>query len=955
MSQPEEPGFEPFIPTRPDPNAPPDPVAIERRRRRFRTVVRSFLGTLIVLVLLATSGILYARYWLRKAAFDALPPLDGTLSIPGLSAPVKIDRDQHGVPHIHAADLDDLLLAQGFVTAQDRLFQMDTLRRHAAGELAEVLGSSLLTHDLLQRTLQVRASADRAVAQLPPAQLHMLEMYAKGVNASIAAQSAHLPVEFRILRYRPAPWVPRDSLLVQLAMFQDLTNAFPVKLAREGLTNRLAANLDPKMDPDQRAQLLQDLYPVGSWRDHPPTTPIPDLSIQGPPIEDVPLDESQTRLDLGAPFIAPSSAGIPPHAISGPATEPSDPSSELSSFSPGSNNWVVSGTHTASGKPLLSNDMHLSLTVPGIWYEADLEAGAFHAAGVTVPGLPLIVVGHNDHIAWGFTNLGADVQDVYVESVRGTAAQQQFLSTANTWQPIVHLSEPIKVKGGRTVNFEVLATRHGDTLTPILNPILSADATRPNNQPRALSLRWTIYDPANLQIPTFEVDSAHDWPSFLAAFQNFGGPAQNVVYADDQGHIGFHAMGKIPLRGPAQNVASSDAANLPADIATAQTPRSDTDSATIRATPNPLNATQIQGPPASTVPQRSGPLSSVPLIPSAAHEWSGYIPFDQLPQIFDPPGGVIASANARTTPDDYAYPITQNWAAPYRNERIWHLLAHAKNLTPADMLHLQTDIYSDFDRVLAQRLTYAIDHSSATRNPTQAKALHQAADILRTFDGRMSINSPAAAILSATHAILWPKLLAPKLALPKQSSAPSRSASSNEVGLTEVNSLYIWGERDYALEQILMHQPPRWLPASSANWDDFLTHAVLDALVAAKAPYDLTRWNYGSFHTVDIEHPVFEQSEALQKLLGRPTGTGPQPQSGDATTVKQVGRTFGPSERFTADFSNLNHSTLNLVLGESGNPDSPYFLDQFPAWLHGTTFPISATASHTLTLTPNNK
>ena len=212
---------------------------------------------------------------------DNLPQLDGSLTVYGLAAPVTVQRDAHGVPHIHASSLDDLVFAQGFVTAQDRLWQMDLLRRHAAGELAAILGRSMLEHDRLQRTLQLRAAADRALAALPPDQKHWLEVYARGVNASIVAQHDHLPVEFRLLGYQPAPWTPRDSMLVELAMFQDLTTGFPEKLGREAL----AAHLPP--------DLIADLYPVGSWRDHPPGQPIPDLTAPQPEIKDVPLDESQ--------------------------------------------------------------------------------------------------------------------------------------------------------------------------------------------------------------------------------------------------------------------------------------------------------------------------------------------------------------------------------------------------------------------------------------------------------------------------------------------------------------------------------------------------------------------------------------------------------------------------------------------------------------------------------------
>ncbi len=878
---------------------------------------------LVLLVAVGVGGYFYAKHWVRAAARDSLPQLDGTLAIAGLSGPVTVARDAQGVPHIRAGSMDDLLIAQGYVTAQDRLFQMDLLRRHAAGEVAEILGKSVVGHDRLQRTLQVRAAADRALAQLPPAQRHVLEQYATGVNASMAEQAAHLPIEFRVLRYKPAAWTPRDSLLVTLAMFEDLTNVFPMKLARESLVSRLPA--------EGRAELEQDLYPVGSWRDHPPSMPIPDLTIEGPPIPDVPLDETQTRLD--------------PAAVVGLRADLAKLFAGSLALMPGSNNWVVSGDHTASGKPLLANDMHLSHTLPGIWYEADLEAAAgggepFHAAGVALPGVPLIVVGHNNHVAWGFTNLGADVQDVYIETTRGAGAQEEFQATDGSWQPVLHLPEPIKVKGEKDIAFEVLATKHGDAVTPILNTALTADATAPGGKPRTLSLRWTIYDPATVQIPTLAVDSAKDWESFKEAFRGFGGPAQNVVYADDRGHIGYHAMGKIPLRG------------VPAMAESTQFGQGDALSSllspTIRANPDPLDQTLIKAS-APAIPLRGGPLSAVPVVSSRDRDWNGYIPFDELPQAFDPAGGVIATANARVTPDDYGYPMNLNWAAPYRNERIWRLLIHKKGLKPQDMLAIEMDIYSDFDRMLAERLTYGIDHAltSATakaRTRAETDALKQAAELLRKFDGRMLDSSAAASVVASAHAALWPMLLASKL--------PGATPA-------QVRSLYLWHSSDYALEQILMHLPPRWLPAGFSDWNQFLAAAVLEGLQTDQAPAKLSTWLYGGHHVVDIEHPIFDQSEALRDLIGVPTGTGPQPQSGDHTTVRQVDRTFGPSERFTADLSDLDRSTLNIVAGQSGNPMSPWFMDQFAAWRRGTTYPLAfgadavkAAATHTLTLVP---
>ena len=864
---------------------------------------------------------------------------------PALHAPVTIQRDLHGTPYVHAATFDDLVLAQGYLTAGDRLFQMDTLRRHAAGTLAEIFGASLLPHDRLQRTLQIRAAADRALAVLPPDQLHLLEVYAQGVNAAIAAQHDHLPIEFRVLRYTPDPWTPRDSLLVTLAMFQDLSNTYPTKLARESLTARLPP------------ELAADLYPVGSWRDHTPDQPIPDLTIPGPPVEQVPLDESQASLAQptkpGAPGLA-SETWARTTSIPTPATilASLDPILHPTprDLTPGSNAWAVSGAHTATGKPLLSNDMHLNLTVPGLWYAIDLRADEtnFHTAGGSIPGTPLICVGHNDHIAWGFTNLGADVQDLYLETIRGSGASEEFQSTDGTWQPVLHQQEVIRVAHGLDETLDLRLTRHGEALTPIL-PI-------PN---RTIALRWTIYDPANLHYPWLAIDQAHDWPSFLAATADFGGPTQNALYADDGGHIGYHALGRIPLRGPAPTPVLSDPGALPTDLGA---PGLDSETRV----PPPGIPSDLAAPRTPNTPQLSGSLSPVPLVPTPAHEWSGYIPFDKLPQAFDPPAGVLATANARVTPDDYPYPITLNWAAPYRNERIYKQLAHRTGLTPADMLALQTDVYSDFDHVLAQRLAYALDHAATNKNP-------QAADLLRTFNGRMTTEAPTPAIVSAVHAILWPMLLAPHLnGAVTNPGAPSLPAASSpvRVGSTQlplplppeaydrIQSIYTWGEKDYALEQLLQHTPARWLPPGYPTWDDFLAAAVAEGLREAHAPADLSKWSYGPIHTVDLESPIFDRSAALRRLYRKPTGTGPHPQSGDGTTIKQVGgiaRPFGPSERFTADLANPTNSTLNLPLGQSENPASPWFQDQFPAWLRGTTYPFPTqptTITHTLTLQP---
>ena len=889
-----------------EPNA--EPTLVPRRRRsdsqpiarrpsrlpRFLTIATS------ILLIVGLTAFFAVRSYVHHILVSSLPQTDGTLILPGLSAPVTVQRDVHGVPYIRATSLDDLVFAQGFVTAEDRLFQMDLLRRHAAGELAQIMGPSLLDHDRIQRILQLRATADRAISSLPAEQLHYLEAYARGVNASMALQRDHLPLEFRVLRYQPTPWTPRDSLLIGLVMFQDLTNNFPTKLSREAIVSRLPA------------ELVNDLYPIGSWRDHPPEQPIIDLTAPQE-LPDIPLDESQSKLTSPKiPTASPDDIVALARTL-GPVCE--------SCFS-GSNNWVVSGSRTTTGKPLLSNDMHLAHSVPGVWYQADLASpapfGNFHVAGVSLPGFPFIIVGHNDHIAWGFTNLGADVQDIFIEHLRGSSPSEEFQSTDGAWHPVLHQTEIIHVRGNADVTLDVASTLHGGVPTPVISPLLPSEK-------RTLALRWVIYDPTALAAPFLHINAASDWPSFLEAFSHFGGPAQNVVYADDQGHIGYHAVGAIPLRGNPMDP------HPPAPPA-------------VSSTASPGQNPDQPAPPAPP----SSPLSPVPVDTVSSHyDWIGYIPFVQLPQSFDPQNGVLATANSRVTSDNYPYTLTLNWAAPYRNERIWKVLLGRDHLTAADMLSLQTDIYSDLDHNIAQRLAYSIDHSA-----TKDKRLHQAADILRNWNGQVDANSSAPPIVNAAREALWQLLLEPRV------GAELRSDTQGH--MVPLWKLYSWGEKSYAAEQIIMHTPDRWLPPGFTNWNELLTAAVSRGLINAQAPNDLSHWKQGQASPVDIEHPIYSRSTFLRALIDMPTGTGIKPQSGDGSTIKQVGRTFGPSERLTVDLSDLDRSTLNLVLGESGNPASPWFLDQWPAWYNGTTFPmpfttpaVNAATKHSLILKPN--
>ncbi|MGO9325773.1 MAG: penicillin acylase family protein, partial [Terracidiphilus sp.] len=783
---------------------------------------------------------LAAVLWLRSAAKAALPQLDGDVHLAGFSAPVTIRRDTHGVPHIDAATEDDLFVAQGYVTAQDRLWQMDASRRSSNGELAEIMGPALVQHDKTERVLQIRLTAQRFYANLSADDRRRFDDYARGVNLFIAQceQSNTLPVEFRVLHYRPRPWTGVDSISVGLSMVQTLDTHIATKLSRA----RVAAKLN-------NPALEADLYPVGSWRDRPP---------------------AGIRVDLSEPQPLP-----PPSKNSDDDDDDENTESRLlgqpdcDGCVPGSNNWVIAGSHTASGKPLLSNDMHLTLREPDTWYMADLYssgshgAPGFHAAGVTFPGLPFVIAGQNEHVAWGFTALYGDTQDLYIEKLDG---KSNYEGLGAAWHPLAVDREVIHVRGGKDVNLTVQSTAHG----PLLNPLLSAD-----DPPTAL--KWTLYDDSLNTLPLYEMNTASNWTEFSAALAQWCWPTQNVVYADDQGHIAYQAIGRIPLR--------------PAGIADA--------------------------------PIRDG-----------AHEWQGYIPYDSMPSAFDPPSGFLATANARVTTDKSPYPITGEWGDPYRIERIYKSLDGRDHLTPADLLAVQTDIYSEVDQEMGHRFAYAIDHTPGPEGNGDAR-MRQAADLMRSWDGRLTIDSAAASVVTETRAALWPIILEPKLG--------------------KLAGDYHWGEATFAEEEIVMHAKPEWLPSGYKDWNALLTAAVRKGMRDGRAPLDVAHWAYGRWHVVDIEHPF----AAFLPLIARVAGTGPQPQSGDGTTVKQVGRDFGPSQRFTMDWSNIDGSTENIVLGESSNPLSPTFRDQWSDWYNGTTFAlpftpaaVAAQTAHTLHLLP---
>ena len=774
--------------------------------------------------------------WFYRAVQAALPQRDGTVRLAGLAAPVIVTYDSLGVPNISASNLPDLFFAQGYITAQDRLWQMDMTRRYASGDLSAVLGAEFVKVDREQRILGLRQVAETAAVNMDPAQRAHFEAYAAGVNAYIKQHRKTLPLEFRFLTYFPHVWTVEDSVLVGLSMTQFLNHGlYKDELEKEKVLAKLGS------------ELTADLFVNTSWRDHPPGAEGPSIEneVPQPTSPEEEEDPAPTRGKKTSRLMPDSGKKQVPRLASLARDDKSDEESDGEKLFPGSNNWVVSGAHTATGKPLLSNDMHLDLRIPNVWYEAHLAAGDFDVAGVTLPGVPFVIVGHNRYIAWGFTNLGPNVEDIYIEKFNDKG---EYLAPQGWLQP-EHRKEIIRVKDRPEVDVDVVVTRHG----PIISDIIPGEKRR-------LALKWTIYDPRVASTVFFAVDSARNWQEFRSAFSHFGAPGQNVVYGDIEGHIGYQATGMVPIR------ASGD--------------------------------------------------GSVP-VPGEddAHEWTGYVPFDQLPSVYDPPSGMIATANGRITPDGYPYLLAIQWMGPYRTERICKLLNATKKLTPQDMLAIQTDIVSEFDRYCAQRFVYAVDHT-----PKASERAKAAADLLRNWDGAMVTDSAAPSVAYFSRKQLEELLLKPKLG--------------------DEWREYRWFMSPVWLENVLAHQPARWLPDGYANYDELLTAAVQAAVDDAAVPRTLALWKWGRVHRVDVQHPFWSHFPILKKGAG----PGPQPLSGDGQTVKQVGMhlgtSFGPSERLTVDFSDLDHSTLNIVNGESGNIFDVHYNDQWDAYYRGRSFDL---------------
>lgn len=773
-----------------------------------------------------------------------------TISLKGLRERVTVRRDERGIPFIEAANEADLYFAQGYVVASDRLWQMDLARRTARGELSEIFGNLALEQDKIHRTYGFAQIAEAEVTATPPLERALLEAYASGVNAFIDSRDAKsLPTEFQILQYRPRHWMPADSILIIKLFFEVLTDPWQTDIMRAALN---------ALPPAKRDALL---------------------------VETSPLDV----LVVGTDRAKKSSATPQPSdtSISAISTEALRTLSEMSAVRAqalerlgltdldrmASNNWVVSGKRTASGKPLLANDPHLPSSAPSIWYMMHLSAPGMRVAGVTAAGLPGIVIGHNASIAWGYTNVGPDVADIYIEKFDKENPRRYM--TPSGWREAEVRREEIKVRKSFTsvetdvVPLDVTITRHG----PI---VFEKNGVR-------YALRWTALDPKIRNMSGFSaLNRARNWKEFRDALSGYTAPMQNIVYADVDGHIGYYAAGRVPIR-------RSGDGSTPYDGAT------------------------------------------------DAGEWTGYIPFAELPHLFDPPSSIIVTANQRIVGNDYPFFLTHHWAAPYRARRIYDLLKDKEKLTSKDFRAILGDTFSIAAALTAREVVKAGRELTATTGTDEK--WRETIKLLEGWNGHMDADSRAALFASQIRAAFRRRIFTAALG-------------------AELAKDYSWGNSDTLIDRILTERPREWLPKEFKDYAELLRACERDAraAISLRLGADESKWKWGGFTQVSFSHPL-----ARAPLIGLQFTIAPFPQNGAGGNNPAVNVGRSVSMRLIADTSDWDKTQQGIALGESGDPSSPHWQDQLADWRAVTprTFPFTAAAvanatKETLVLTPSN-
>lgn len=840
--------------------------------RRLRTTAFWLLGVVTVLAVVVAGLTVWS---VRRA----LPTLDGELTLTGLGAPVTVRRDAHGIPQIYAKTSDDMYRAQGFVHAQDRFWEMDFRRHVTAGRVSELFGQSQLETDKYLRTMGWRRVAEQEVALLNPESRKGLEAYAEGVNAWLAANtdvegdgfaaSGALSLEYGILGlqnsdYVVERWSPVDSLAWLKAMAWDLRGNMEAEIRRaalqaDGLAKEQVDQLYPAFPIDRNLPIVTGGAIVNGAFDAKATAPFAPVTPPTTPTTALAAD--------GLNDMADALAALP--GLMGNADGDGI----------GSNSWVISGRLTATGKPILANDPHLSPSQPGIWYQMGLhcECGQ-DVAGFTFSGVPGVVIGHNANIAWGFTNLDPDVIDMYLEQVEGDKVK-----VGEGWEPLTSRQEVLKVAGGEDVTITVRTSKHG----PLLSD--ASESLKKLGGQYAIAMRWTALDPGRTGDAVFAINKAANWDEFRAAAALFEVPAQNIVYADVTGNIGYQSPGRIPVRG-----------------------------------------------------KGDGKWFAPGWDP--AYDWTGFIPFNELPSVLNPERGYVVTANQAVIGDQYQQHLTDDWSYGYRSQRIYDMIGAAGGkITLDDVQKQQFDNRNGFAPTLIPALQKA-PRQASSQVETNADAL------LVDWDFQQGEDSAAAAYYNA----IWKNLL----------------------GLTfdELGEDYAadGGDRWFEVVRGLLNSPDdKWWDAKGTpaveKRDDMLAQAMSAAVkeLSEAQGEDPKQWRWGDMHTLTPTHATFGESGIgpIEWLFNRDTvGV-----SGGDAIVNATGWSAGqgyevdavPSMRMIVNMADLDDSRWIQLTGNSGHAFHDNYADQFELWRTGQTLPfrfdkatIEKESANTQTLKP---
>jgi penicillin amidase len=808
---------------------------------------------LIALILAGGTALLIRR---------SFPQTSGEVNLPGLNAPVEVLRDASGIPHIYAQDEHDLFMAQGYVHAQDRFWQMDFWRHIGAGRLAEMFGESQVETDAFIRTMGWPRLAEEEWQSADEESRQVLQAYADGVNAYLETHNgSELSFEYVILglmnsAYEPEPWLPVHSLTWVKAMAWDLGGNMESELRRAVLLPQLGAERLSDLTPSYPAA-SPVILPDFSLASAPPAAPsasAESLAARGALQRVVARVEALNRLTGGG------LAGL------------------------GSNNWVVSGSRTTTGAPILANDTHLGIRMPSIWYENGLHCVEestgcdFEVVGFVFPSLPGVVIGHNDRIAWGVTNNNPDVQDLYLERLNPENPDQYEVN--GEWVDMDVREEIIQVAGGQPVTIQVRQTRHGPILSDADEELggLAESASLSEGAPIAVSLRWTALAPSTISRTLFSLDRAQDFDEFRAALQDWNVPAQNFVYADVDGNIGYQLPGQVPIR-------------------------------------------------------RSGDGSFPQPGWTDEAEWTGFIPYDDLPYKLNPESGYIATANNATVGASYPYLLTTQPDLGYRAARIVQLLEGQETFSPGDMRQIHGDTFDPMAPVLTPYLL-GLDFHKAGETEDERTRANELKSALVSLDG-WDYHNDASSAPAAVFNTVWRHLILRAFG----DDLPEGWLPEDDVA--------------FAIVIDLLQRPgdPWWddlrTPVLETR-DEILRLAVADGVeeLESRLGRNQAAWSWGRLHGATFRNETLGESgiPPIEALFNR----GPYPTGGGASIVNATGWDYEdgyqvawvPSERMVLDLSDWDAAKAIHTTGQSGHTFHPHYVDMAVRWAQVDYLPL---------------